>query len=229
MRDCKIRCFPANKWESVKCGVGHGSAPYFVLRGLNIEVDLKLYTIKNEYVNYLRADSKLKNVFENKDEEGRFLRKYLGVVLSIENYSYYVPLSSPKDSDYLIKEGRRVIRPSVIPIIRMISIDVNGKRELKGTLKFSNMIPVPNDVITYYDISQEVNKDYKILVEKEYEFIKKNRSQIVKNAFVLYNQKTKESLFYTDGKKKPGYLKNVVDFKYAEQKYNQYKNENSRV
>lgn len=192
-------------------------------------MDLKLYTVKNEYVNYLRADSKLKNVFENKDEEGRFLRKYLGVVLSIENYSYYVPLSSPKDSDYLIKEGRRVIRPSVIPIIGMISIDVNGKRELKGTLKFSNMIPVPNDVITYYDISQEVNKDYKILVEKEYEFIKKNRSQIVKNAFVLYNQKTKESLFYTDGKKKPGYLKNVVDFKYAEQKYNQYKNENSRV
>jgi len=186
-------------------------------------MDLKLYTIKTEYVDYLRADTKLKNVFDNKDEKGHFLRKYLGVILVIEGYNYYVPLSSPKDSDYLIVEGIKTIRPNVIPIIRIISTDVNGEQELKGTLKFSNMIPVPGDVITYYDISQEADGDYRILVEKEYEFIKKNRHQIVKNASILYNQKTKETLLYTGGKKKPGYLKNVVNFKYAEQKHDQYK------
>lgn len=186
-------------------------------------MDLKLYTVKTEYINYLRADIKLRTVFENKDEDGFFLRKYLGVVLKLGSYNYYVPLSSPKDSDYHIIGNSWTIRPNVIPIIRITSTDANGEQELKGTLKLSNMIPVPGDVIRYYDISQETNEDYRILVEKEYEFIRKNRHQIVKNSSILYSQKTKEALLYADGKKKPGYLKSVVDFKYAEQKHDQYK------
>lgn len=57
--------------------------------------ELKLYVIDNTYIEYLRSDSRLSNVFKNKDDSN-FVRKYVGVVLNIGNHKYYVPLSSPK-------------------------------------------------------------------------------------------------------------------------------------
>lgn len=194
--------------------------PFYFLKG--IPMDLNLYTIDTSYVNFLRSDPKLSNVFENKDDTDSFLRKYLGVVLTIGQYNYYVPLSSPKNSDYLFINGAKKIRKSIIPIIRIVAEDVNGDLELKGTLKFSNMIPVPDTSITYYDISKEMDQDYKILVEKEYEFIRKHKHLILRNASVLYKQKVKEAELFPIGAKKPGYLSRVVDFKYAEQVYNTF-------
>lgn len=185
-------------------------------------MDIKLYTIDTSYIDFLRRDPKLQNVFDNKDDSGTFVRKYLGIVLHIGRYQYYVPLSSPKNSDYFFSGRVKTIRNSIIPIVRIVSENKNGLPELKGTLKFSNMIPVPNSALTYYDISKESDKDYKILVEKEYEFIKKNRGLILRNASVLYNQKTKEAELFPEGTKKPGYLGSVIDFKYAEQAHDRY-------
>lgn len=92
---------------------------------------------------------------------------------------------------------------------------VSGDVELKGTLKLSNMIPVPLSELTPYDISQEQDVNYRKVVQKEWDFIRSNMSLIVKNARVLYNQKTKcETLFA--GKKAPGYLTDTIDFRYAE-------------
>lgn len=177
--------------------------------------NLKLYTIDSSYIAYLKKDHRLYNVFENK-EESNFVRKYVGIVLNIGKYKYYVPLSSPKNTDYIYRNGIKTIRGDIIPIIRIRCIAEDGKVELKGTLKLSNMIPVPSDVISYYDINLEENPGYKILIEKEYDFIKRNQSKIKKYATVIYNQKTKEDELYTEGVKKPGYLQNTVDFKYAE-------------
>ena len=184
-------------------------------------MDLKLYTVDTTYIEFLRAN-KIENVFENKDSASSFIRKYLGVVINIGEYKYYVPLSSPKDTGYTIINGSKVIRKSIIPIIRIISDDEHGTPELKGTLKFSNMIPVPDNSITYYDIGQETDNDYKILVQKEYDFIKKNQKNILKNASVLYKQKTKDLELFPKGEKRPGYLDHVVDFKYAEQMHDKY-------
>lgn len=190
---------------------------------------MKLYTIETKYIDYLRTYSKLANVFDNKDDGRSHVRKYLGIVLEIGEYKYYVPLSSPKDSDYLVIDDVKTIRKSIIPIIRIIVKENTGKLELKGTLKFSNMIPVPDDMITYYDISKETDKDYKALVEKEYDFIRKNQKLIMRNASVLYNQKSKENELYPQGSKKPGYLKTVLDFKYAEQIYCEFIQDESNV
>lgn len=185
-------------------------------------MELKLYTIDTVYVDFLRMDSKLSKVFDNKDDSNAFTRKYVGVVLNIGGYKYYVPLSSPKNTDFIVVDNIRRIRKNIIPIIRITAKDKEGNLELKGTLKFSNMIPVPDEVITYYDISKEADSDYKILVEKEYEFIKKNQVTILRNASVLYNQKIKEKEFFPEGKKKPGYLESVIDFKYAERVCDMY-------
>ena len=179
--------------------------------------NLLLFSVSDRYINYLRNDSKLHNVYDNKDDRRTHTRKYLGAVFQKNGYDYFIPLSSPKDTDYLIDAfGNKKLRKSVIPIIRMVEIDnKTGKIELKGTLRISNMIPVPQSELSYYDINSETDLDYKNLVNKEYAFIKSNQDKILKNAEVCYNQKINKENLYENGIY-PKYLDNVVDFAYAE-------------
>lgn len=180
---------------------------------------LKIYSVSDEYISFLRNDEKLKSVFDNKTESRIHTRKYLGIVFEYNTFKYFVPFSSPKKSDYIVaKDGTKTIRKSIIPIIRMTTNDtITGTVELKGTLKLSNMIPVPESALTPYDISQEPDTNYRQIVQKEWDFIRVNTSLIFKNARVIYNQKTKCVALYKD-KKVPGYLNDTIDFQYAEQK-----------
>ena len=61
---------------------------------------MKLYIISDKYINYLRKFDK--KVYDNKEDTRKMTRKYLGVVLKINNFNYYVPLSSPKKTDYKV-------------------------------------------------------------------------------------------------------------------------------
>ena len=48
---------------------------------------MKLYAITDEYINYLRQfDSK---VYDNKEDKRTVMRKYLGIVLKINDMNYY--------------------------------------------------------------------------------------------------------------------------------------------
>ncbi|MCD7792313.1 MAG: type III toxin-antitoxin system ToxN/AbiQ family toxin [Oscillospiraceae bacterium] len=101
-------------------------------------------------------------------------------------------------------DGTLAICKSIIPIIRMTTKDtMSGELELKGTLKLSNMIPVPPSELTPYDISLESDLSYRQIVLKEWDFIRSNKQMIMKNARVLYNQKTKCSTLLR-GKSRPG-------------------------
>ena len=132
---------------------------------------------------YLRNTSHisvpLKNVFSSKENERNHTRKYLGIVYSINGYNYYLPLSSPKNSDYRMENGVQKIRGSIVPIIRITSQSSSGELELKGTLKLSNMIPVPASELTLYDMEHEPDLFYKALIHKEMVFIRKNKNKII--------------------------------------------------
>ena len=169
---------------------------------------LRLYNVEDDYIEYLRNNID-KRVFSNKEEEvakGQAKeRKYLGVVLNIKDFKYFVPLSSPKqDTDYIEIGGIKKIRKSIVPIMRIVVKNSVGDDELKGTLKFSNMIPVPECALIKYDVNYEVDENYKILVIKELSFIFSKVNAIIKNAHVIYTQKIK--------KEQINYLYNTVDF-----------------
>ncbi|MBQ9142695.1 MAG: type III toxin-antitoxin system ToxN/AbiQ family toxin [Lachnospiraceae bacterium] len=174
---------------------------------------LELYEVSEKYISYLRTFDNY--VLSSKDGNRTHTRKYLGVVLQINDYNYYVPLSSPKHTDYQLINGKPKIRKSVIPIIRITSLSSSGEEELKGTLKFSNMIPVPNSELTIYDVENELDKKYKALIQKELLFIRKNRERIIKNAITIYNQKTQKLPNIT-------YLDNTVNFILLEQKHDEF-------
>ena len=185
--------------------------------------ELKIYSVSDRYIEYLRKDTCLSIVFDNKEDVRSHTRKYLGVAFVKNDYHYFIPFSSPKDSDYQISpDGIRTIRKSIIPIIRMVTTDtVSGIPELKGTLKISNMIPVSERELTPYLFSDECDLNYKIVVQKEYDFIRANERLILKNAKILYNQKTRSDVLYVETPA-PRYLNSTVDFLYAEQKCQQY-------
>ena len=164
--------------------------------------EFKLYSISDEYVEWLRED--FPNVYSNKVNARTHTRKYLGVVLQIDRYNYYIPMSSPKNSDYQIAGKDKVIRKSIIPIIRIVVKNAAGKKELKGTLRISHMIPVPASELELYDLENEEDSNYKDLVQNEMIFIRKNREKIMNNAKLLYKQKAMNDTT-------AGYVKSALD------------------
>lgn len=95
--------------------------------------EFKLYSVLDGYIEYLR--SVFPNVYSNKIATGTHTRKYIGTVIQLEDYNYYIPMSSPKESDYQISGERKVIKKSTIPIIRIVVKNLRGEKELKGTLR----------------------------------------------------------------------------------------------
>ena len=171
---------------------------------------MRLYSVTDEYIKYLRKFDN--RVYNNKEDKRTVMRKYLGIVLKINQLNYYIPMSSPKNSDYKNNE----IRKSIIPIIRIISYEeIDNIPVLKGTLRISNMIPVPDSELILYEPKNENNKNYKILIEKELEFIGKNEDIIKKYANILYKQKINGY--------DVSYIKNIVDFRLLEEKCIEYK------
>ncbi len=182
--------------------------------------EFKLYSVSDEYVEWLRKD--FPNVYSNKANKRIHTRKYLGVVLHIDRYNYYIPMSSPKDSDYQIAGKDRVIRKSIVPIIRIVVKNAAGKKELKGTLRISHMIPVPISELELYDLENEADSTYKDLVQNEMIFIRKNREKIMDNAKLLYKQKTMNDVT-------AGYVKAALDYRALEVCCDSFEQKNSRL
>lgn len=169
---------------------------------------LMLYSVSDRYIEWLRE--KEPNVYSNKRDSRSHTRKYLGIVLQIGKFNYYIPMSSPKETDYQVAGADKVIKKSIIPIIRIVVKNSHGIKELKGTLRISHMIPVPTSELLLYDLDNEPDSTYKDLVQNEMIFIRKNRQKIVSNANILYKQKMLRDIT-------AGYIDSVLDYQSLEE------------
>lgn len=170
--------------------------------------DFKLYSVSDRYISYLRE--KFPNVYSNKMDTRIHTRKYLGVVLQVGEYHYYIPMSSPKQTDYQIAGDSMVIKKSIVPIMRVVVKNTKGERELKATLRLSHMIPVPASELELYALDDEPDEAYKDLVQNEMIFIRKNQDKISANARLIYKQKIEND---TSAK----YVMSALDFKALEE------------
>ncbi len=121
-------------------------------------------------------------------------------------------MSSPKKSDY-IDFDKNIIRGDTKTIIR-----IRAGRRLYGTLRISNMIPVPISELEPYIVSEEKDLKYRELVLGELRFINNNYNKIMKFAKIVYGQKIKNIDI--------AYIKNTVDFKLVEEKLKEWEKEN---
>ena len=175
--------------------------------------ELKIYSVSDEYIEYLRKEEP--NVYSNKIDSRTHTRKYIGIVLKLGKYNYYVPMSSPKESDYQIAGKQKVIKKSIVPIIRIVVKNSKGEKELKGTLRISHMIPVPESELILYDLENEKDDTYKDLVGNEIIFIRRNKDKIYKNVELIYKQKAENDT-------SAGYVKSALNYKELEKMCDKY-------
>ena len=96
----------------------------------------------------------------------------------------------------------------------MTEKDKENNARLLGTLRISNMIPVPITEITPYFVQDEKDINYKNLILSELRFIKANTNMIIKNSNILYYQKCNNFTY--------PYVENSLDFKLLEGKCLEY-------
>jgi protein AbiQ len=135
--------------------------------------------ITDEYINYLRKTEP--NVMSNKAETRIYHRKYLGIIEELNGFKYFIPLSSPKPKDYA-KNGKPKFDT-------LITVYMKDSKRLYGTLRFNNMIPVPESEIVAYDLNEEGDLKYKLIVFNELYFVRQNKDKIERTAKNLYEAK----------------------------------------
>lgn len=134
---------------------------------------MKLYEVNSKYIDYLVPYAP--HLFRNKQKEQQNERKYIGVILEINDVKYFAPLSLFKDKHKRMREGLDFIKISTYAVINI-----------------NNMFPVPDGLYTYVDYSKEKNPQYKKLLMTEYRILRKLQDKIRKNARELYRMKVEK-------------------------------------
>lgn len=126
---------------------------------------LRIYRIEDKYIRFMRSrDSRVQ---DNKNRH----RPYVGVVLYVGNFRYFVPMESPKPNHEKIKPGRHIMKLE------------GGKL---GLLGFNNMIPVPDSALISFDIGKEPDAQYAELLRRQAAFINRNKADVLSHASQTY-------------------------------------------
>jgi len=169
---------------------------------------LKWYIVNKNYINYLRMhDKKVGNI----DYDTRF-KPYIGILIRIKDFNYYVPISSVKPKHYKMKEDMDFIK--LVKNNKIISV-----------LNLNNMIPILHDnvsILKYNNVqeyrnfnSEQEKKLYISFLSLELTLINKKMDKIRKSALRLYNEKLKNPASKIS--------KRCCDFKLLEEKCILYK------
>lgn len=132
--------------------------------------NLDFYTVDEDYIDYLSSVEP--NVFQNAKPHQRNSRKFIGVVLTVNAHSYFVPLSSFKSKHKAMKNALDFIKVKDYAVLNL-----------------NCMFPAPSSVCHRVDFSHEKDPKYRSLLLAEYRVVKQMREKICKNAAVLYRHK----------------------------------------
>lgn len=134
--------------------------------------ELLFYTIDKDYIKYLIKFER--HISYNKDEIGHS-RPYIGIVLKINKYEYFVPLYSYKEHYKKYKNNASFF------------FIYDRKNRPLAIVKFSSMIPVPKNtnVARLLEYSNQDIK-YRSLISAEYRYINSHKEEIYKRANKMY-------------------------------------------
>ena len=178
-------------------------------------MSIHLFSVSDEYISRLFAVDH--RVLSNHENDRKHNRPYVGFLVFIEPFHYFLPLSSKDPRDYG-EDGK--LKPSTQTILRMVL--QNGT--FLGKVLLNNMIPVPLSQIQEISLnkharfSNQEDSNYGLLLIKEARWIDEHKDSIIKKANWVYRYKINEkNRAYWSGRKVPGCLKATVDFKKVEE------------
>ena len=158
---------------------------------------INLYEIDAAYIHYLSAFEE--HLFQNKKPSQVFTRKYVGIVLKINGFDYFAPLSSFKPKHKRLCE--------TVDFIKIGSYSV---------INLNNMFPAPIGLCKKVVIADIENNHYQNLVRAEYRIIRQKTEQILQSAKAVYEHK-----LANDGKSK--LARRCNDFRLLEKKCGEWK------
>ena len=131
---------------------------------------MKIYEIDKEYVEFLR--NRDQQIFKPKDH-----RKYIGIMKWVDDYPFFVPLTSAKEGVNYIEENgqKRLLRRDSEYIKNITVYGKNGQiKRYYGQMNFKGMIPVPNGCYNICDFSKEPSQGYRDVLKDELRFVRDN-------------------------------------------------------
>ncbi|NFT08821.1 type III toxin-antitoxin system ToxN/AbiQ family toxin [Clostridium botulinum] len=134
---------------------------------------LLFYNIDSEYINYLKKYQK--HIWNNDDKD--HVRPYVGIVVEMNGFNYYAPLSSPKGKHNNMDE-------------RLDFIKIEDKTGLKAVINLNNIIPVSKENIFLVDLDNQ-DEPYRRLLMLEGNLIRKKKNLIINNAKSIYDKVVK--------------------------------------
>lgn len=148
------------------------------------EEKLLFFRVTDRYIRFLqKIDGKIMN---NRNENRE--RIYVGVLVTIGRHQYYAPITSYKEH----KHGR--IKGSDQTCVIIYGDDRGQVAPKKlALINLNNMFPVFPSEITYMDFQQE-EANYKALLEKEYQYVDKEKETIKQKALKLHELRTKKNI-----------------------------------
>lgn len=163
---------------------------------------LNFYIIDDNYISYLSKFDK--HIAYNKSQK----RPYIGVIIIVNEYYYFAPLFSPKQKYKTYKDNLTFFK----------IVNIKTKTDL-GIIRFSDMIPVPQECVSILD-SKNKSYGYKRLLSEQYSYINQpqNKQKIIDKAEKIYNIVTKNSR----SQMARFYKELSCDFKLLEEKSNNY-------
>jgi len=169
---------------------------FLLLRRFFYMADLEIYEIDSAYIEYLAGFEE--HLFRNKKITQNFSRKYIGIILEINGFEYFAPLSSFKPKHKRLCETVDFIKIGIYAVINL-----------------NNMFPASLTLCKSVKIENIKNEHYRDLVRAEYRIIKQKTEQIINNAKDVYTHK-----MINDGSSKLSQRCN--DFKMLEIKCKEY-------
>ncbi len=155
--------------------------------------DLGIYNIYVPYLKHLHDDVDGEVYYALSGYE---TKPFLGIVIGIGSYTYFIPFSSSKpkhlkwknvaQDHYLIYEV--IKKDSLSP--RAVCKPVNDEmvRHIIAVLDMKKMIPVPEGCYSKIDFSQITDVVYKAVLEKEYRFCQGIQDGILKKVSRIYSE-----------------------------------------
>ncbi|MBR3739458.1 MAG: type III toxin-antitoxin system ToxN/AbiQ family toxin [Clostridia bacterium] len=154
------------------------------------------YRIDSAYLKYLHnIDCEVQYT----DEKDYDKKPFIGILVLIGDYDYFIPLSSPKDKHKSFRKVGRdyylIYQPIDQTDIKKNDIIVQyqdgSSDKLLAFLDIKKMIPVPKQVYLKVDFNKEPDKDYVALLMKEYLFCQQIQNGICTKASKVYEAQKK--------------------------------------
>lgn len=145
-------------------------------------MNIHFYEINAHYIDYLSALEP--HFFHNKRPGQLNNRKYIGIILQVNDMDYFAPLSSFKPKHIKMDESVDFIKIKNYAVINI-----------------NNMFPVPEGQYTYIHIQKVKDASYRALLQAEYRIIKKLRNRILQNANTVYKHRIEKGTSTSLGKR----------------------------